>query len=155
MKDLSNNQKLVVFGGAALLVDSFLPWYGFSAAGLGGFNINAWDVGFLAWGGVLLVVAGAVVVYLKASGTKNVEAGNMAPEQLALVLAGIGTVLILLRLLPQTSLAKFGLFLGVLLAVVATYGAFQNTKEAGLEIPGSDVLVNLRSGDDDDNGGSS
>ena len=58
MKDLSNNQKLVVFGGAALLVDSFLPWYGFSAAGLGGFNINAWDVGFLAWGGVLLVVAG-------------------------------------------------------------------------------------------------
>lgn len=149
MNDLTTSQKMAVFGGAALLVDSFLPWYGFSA-GFASFNLNAWDVGFLGWGGVLLVAAGAVVVYLKASGTRDVEIGSMAPEQLAFVLSAMGAVLILLRLLTQSSLARIGLFLGVVLAGVAAYGAFQNTRDAGLEIPGSDVLDNLRGGDDDD-----
>jgi hypothetical protein len=132
---LSQGAKLALIGGAVMVIDLFLPWYGTL-----GFNLNAFDAEFFAWGGALLVIAGAAVLLLKAMGTRDVEAGQFKPEQLATILAGAGTVFILLRWLTETSFVKFGLFLGLAAGAAVTFGAFTSMRDAGLDLPGMDKL---------------
>ncbi len=132
---LSNGAKMALIGGAVLVIDLFLPWYG-----VFGINLNAFDMGFLAWGGSLLAIAGAAVLLLKALGTRDVEAGQFKPEQLATILAGVGTVLIVLRWLTETDFVKYGLFVGLIAAAVVTFGSFTSMKEAGLDLPGMDKI---------------
>ncbi len=132
---LSNGAKMALIGGAVLVIDLFLPWYG-----VFGINLTAFDMGFLAWGGSLLAIAGAAVLLLKAMGTRDVEAGQFKPEQLATILAGVGTVLIVLRWLTETDFVKYGLFVGLIAAAVVTFGSFTSMKEAGLDLPGMDKI---------------
>ncbi len=132
---LSKGAKLALVGGAVLVINLFLPWYG-----IFGFNLNAFDAQFLAWGGSFVAIAGSVVLLLKAFGTKDVEAGKFKTEQLATILGAAGTVLILLRWLTETSSVKFGLFLGLAAAAVVTFGAFTSMRAAGLNLPGLDKL---------------
>ena len=73
---LSNVAKLALIAGAVLVVNLFLPWYG-----VFGISLNAFDADILAWGGSLVAIAGAVVLLLKAMGTKDVNAGQFKPEQ--------------------------------------------------------------------------
>jgi len=132
---LTNGEKLALIGGAVLVINLFLPWYGTA-----GFNLNAFDAEFLAWGGSLVAIAGAVVLLLKAMGTRDVEAGQFKPEQLATILGAAGTVLVLLRWLTETNFVKYGLFLGLVAAAVVTFGAFTAMRDAGLDLPGMDKL---------------
>jgi hypothetical protein len=130
---LSNGAKVAVIGGAVLIVNLFLPWYSIDL-GIASASINAFDSGFLAWGGSFLAVAGAVVVLLKALGTQDVKAGKFAAEQLAVILAGLGTVLIVLRLITETNFMSFGLYLGIVAAAAVAYGSWTAMKEAGLDL---------------------
>ncbi len=143
---LGVGHRLGIAGGAVLVITLFLPWYGVL-----GININAFDSGFLAWGGSLIAIAGAVVLALKAFGTRSFEAGTLQSEQIALLLTGLGTLLILLRWITETSLTKFGLFLAIIAGLMTTYGAFSAMREAGLSFPGSDDFRSL--GGDDGEGG--
>lgn len=131
---LSTGAKIALIGGAVLVVNLFLPWYSISSFGFSA-SANAFDAGFLAWGGSLIAVAGAVVLLLKMMGTKTVEAGQFKTEQLALLLGAAGFVLILLRWLTETSFTGFGLFLGLAAAAAVTYGSFMAMKDAGLDMP--------------------
>jgi len=128
---LSNGAKMALIGGAILVINLFLPWYGTL-----GFNLNAFDAEFLAWGGSVLAIAGAAILLLKALGTKDVAAGQFKPEQLATILAAAGTVLIVLRWLTETDFVKYGLFVGLIASAVVTFGAFTSMKDAGLDLPG-------------------
>jgi hypothetical protein len=128
---LSNGMKLALIGGAVTVVALFLPWYGFL-----GFNINAFDSGFLAWGGSLIAIAGAVVLLLKALGTTEVSLGDFKAEQVAVALGGLGFVLVLLRWITESNLTRFGLFLGILGSAAVAAGAFLAMREAGLGMPG-------------------
>jgi hypothetical protein len=130
---LSNGAKMALIGGVVLVINLFLPWYGTL-----GFNLNAFDAEFLAWGGSLLAIGGAVVLMLKVMGTRDVEAGQFKPEQLATILGGAGTVLIVLRWLTETNFVKYGLFVGLAAAAVVTFGAFTAMRDAGLDLPGMD-----------------
>lgn len=129
---LSNGMKMALVGGAVLIVALFLPWYG-----VFGFNIQAFDSGFLAWGGSLIAIAGAVILLLKELGTTDVTVGDFKAEQIATALGGLGFVLIVLRFLTQTELAKFGLFVAILASAAVAAGAFMTMKDAGLGLPGS------------------
>ncbi|MDX1690293.1 MAG: hypothetical protein R3290_04635 [Acidimicrobiia bacterium] len=135
---LSNGAKIA--GGAAvvLIINIFLPWYSISLGPVGSASINAFDAGFLAWGGTLVAVAGAVILVLKSMGTQDVKAGNFAAEQLAVILGAVGTVLILLRLITETNFLSFGVFLGLVAAAAVTYGSFMAMREAGLDLSADD-----------------
>lgn len=132
---LSNGAKMALVGGVVLIINLFLPWYGVL-----GININAFDTGFLGWGGSIIAIAGAAILLMKAMGTRDVEAGQFKPEQLATILGAAGFVLIVLRWLTETTFVKFGLFLGIIAAAVVTFGAFTSMREAGLDLPGMDKL---------------
>ncbi|MCP3994170.1 MAG: hypothetical protein GY722_03760 [bacterium] len=134
---LNQNQQIALGGGVLAIIALFVPWYGVSGLGIS-INISAFDSGFLAWGGLLLTIAGAVILLLKALEVSDVKVGNLAAEQFALVLAGVGLVLIILRWITENDITKFGLYLGLIAAAVVTYGAFGSMKDAGLEMPSAD-----------------
>ena len=132
---LSMGAKVALIGGAVLVINLFLPWYSVSA-GPFSVSLNAFDAEFFAWGGSFLAIAGAVVLLLKAMGTKDVNAGQFKTEQLALLLGGVGFILIVLRFLTESSAVSFGLFIGIAASAAVTYGAFMAMKDAGLKMPG-------------------
>ena len=134
---LSNGAKMALIGGALLVINLFLPWYDVGFLTLNAFGAG---VGFLAWGGSFLAIGGAAILLLKAFGTRDVEVGQFKPEQLATLLAGVGTVLIALRWLTQTEFAAMGLFIGLAAAGVVTFGSFTSMKDAGLDLPGMDRI---------------
>lgn len=134
---LSQNQRIAVGGGVLAIISLFLPWYGFSFGGIGA-NIGAFDSGFFAWAGILLAIAGAVILFLKAMEISDVKVGNLAAEQFALLLAAVGVIFVLLRWITETNLVKYGLFIGLVSAAAVAYGSFGAMKDAGLEMPTAD-----------------
>ena len=134
-----------IFAGAAIvfLIASFLPWYsveygGFEGIGAVSDSANAWgDIGFL-WGSLwaLLLLGGAVLLILPAFGV----AVPKLPAVAYLAVAALATVFTILKLLigeddaPELGItidASFGLYLAIIAAAVATFGAFTMFKESG------------------------
>ena len=70
---LSQNQQIALGGGAVAVLSLFLPWYG-----IAGFSSSGFDSGFLAWGGLLLAIAGAAILIMKAMEVTDVKVGNLA-----------------------------------------------------------------------------
>ena len=134
-----------IFAGGAIvfLIASFLPWYsveygGFEGIGAVSDSANAWgDIGFL-WGSLwaLLLLGGAVLLILPAFGV----AVPKLPAVAYLAVAALATVFTILKLLigeddaPELGItidASFGLYLAIIAAAVATFGAFTMFKESG------------------------
>lgn len=130
---LTTNQRIAAIGAIAALINIFLPWYGVL-----GISLSAFDAGILAWGGSLLVVVAGVIVALKALDVTTVRLASVETEQLAVVLAGLGLILIVLRLLTENDLTRFGIFLGIIIAAAVTYGSYAAMKEAGMALPKAD-----------------
>mgnify|MGYP001585348666 CR=1 FL=1 len=104
---LSSGAKLALIGGAVLVINLFMPWYSFDF-GIVSASINGLDAGFLAWGGSLIAIAGAVILLLKAMGKNEVNAGQFKTEQLAFGLGAIGFVLVVLRFRPRRPAPRSG-----------------------------------------------
>ena len=137
---LRQNQQIALGGGVLAVLSLFMPWYG-----IAGFNSSGFDSGFLAWGGLLLAIAGAAILVMKALDFNDVKVGKLAAEQFAMLLAAGGVVLIVLRWLTENDITKFGLYLGLIAAGAVTYAAFGAMKDAGLEMP---TAEDFKSGDD-------
>lgn len=133
MDRLTTAQKIGIGGAVLLLIASFLPWYSVSGFGMS-FSVNAWDAGFLGWGGVILGVLGGAVLLMKAMGKSDVKAGGLAAEQIALILAVASLVLVVLRLLTESSNSAIGLYLGIVAAAVTAFGCFQAMKSGGMSM---------------------
>ncbi len=134
---LSRNQQIALGGGVLAIISLFVPWYGISGLGIS-VNVSAFDAGILAWGGLLLTIAGAVIIALKALEVSDVKVGKLAAEQFALILAAAGTAFMLLRWLTDNNFTKFGMYLGIIAGGVVTYAAYAAMKDAGLELPTAD-----------------
>ncbi len=135
LSNLSRPEKVTAGGGAMLLVAGFLPWYSFG--GFGG--LNGWSSGFPAWGGILAGLAGAGILIAPKLGGKDVSTASLARPQLAVVLTGLGSLLIVFRFITESTLTSFGIFAGLAGSVLATYGSFQAMRAAGLELPVGEV----------------
>jgi hypothetical protein len=129
MSRLARHQQIALGGGVALLIISFLPWYG-----IPGYSINAWDAEFWAWGGVLFGVAAAATIAVPVLSKTTVSIGPWRAAELALALGGIGTLLIVLRYLTETRNARYGLFLGIVAAGAIAYGTVMGFAAAGGEL---------------------
>jgi hypothetical protein len=132
---LSQNQKIVAGGGVLAIISLFLPWYGVSFGGLGSVTANSFDAGFLAWFGLFLAIAAAVIVLLKALEVADLKVGNLAAEQLALILAAVGFVFTVLKWIVDNDFVKWGLFVGIISTAIVAYASYAAMKDAGLAMP--------------------
>ncbi len=137
LSKLSPNNMIAGGGALVALINIFLPWYGVNFDGFSD-SSNAVGAGLLAWFPSLLVVAAGVLIVLDRLGVFTAKVGGLAIQQLAMVLAGVGFVLILLKLLTDNDFTKFGIYLGLIAAAATAAGAFLSGKDAGVGIPSSD-----------------
>ncbi len=137
LSKLSPNNMMAGGGGLLALISTILPWYGVDDAGVS-VSSNAWGSGFLGWFGALLVFAGGLLIVLDRLDIFNAKVAGLAVQQLAMVVAGLGFVLILLKLLTDNSLTKYGIFAGLIGGAIATAGAFLSGKDAGVGLPTAD-----------------
>lgn len=139
LSKMTPNNWIAGGGGVLALINMFLPWYGIDVGfGIGSVNANAWNAGFFAWLGALLVVAAGALIVLKALEVFEAQAGTLGTEQLAMVLGALGTLFIVLKLLVDNDFTKFGIYLGLLTGIAVTAGAFLTGKDVGVGIPTAD-----------------
>jgi len=131
---LTARQKWILAAGIVLVVNLlFIPWYragGFVDIGMG--QADGWSAGFYAWGGSLCGVAAAAILYLKATGRGKAGAWQVKAEYVALGLAAAGFVLVLVRLITESS----SVFIGTILALLVLAGmTWALVLEAGITLP--------------------
>jgi hypothetical protein len=129
LSKLTQNQRVVVAGAILAAISLFLPW-----RSTGTDTVSSFDSGLLTWGGLLLVVAASVVVVLEALGLHGVNVGKVRPQQLAFAVSALGLAMILLWWVIGERI-QFGLYVGLIAAVVVVYGTFGVMSDAGLSIP--------------------
>jgi hypothetical protein len=129
--------------GAAMLIDSLLPWYGYDA--------NGWHPTFIAFRAGFMVFFPLLIVLLIAgtsatrawTGTEmsRVGGGELTWNLLFLIGDAAAFLLIILRWATLPSLegaevgAKIGLYIGLILVLVQAAGAFLAMVAAGERLP--------------------
>lgn len=131
LSKLSMGQKIFAVAGLVYFIASFLAWYTYSFTGIVDVSANAWDIGFL-WGSLwaLLFIIGAVLLVLPSFGV----AAPKLPAIAYLLVGALATLFTLLKLLigePDPISASFGIYLALIAAIGAGYGAFLMFKESG------------------------
>lgn len=119
LSKLSPSQQITVGAAAAMLLISFFPWFGIS--GLIGFS--GWNSGFTGVIGMLAIVGAGVVLLMEAMDNAPFE----SPADIAFYLAATGLVLLILRILfTWGAPRRIGIYLAVIAAAVAAWGAYRN-----------------------------
>jgi hypothetical protein len=121
---LGRTERVLAIVGLGAFINSFLPWYSASFAGVS-YSSSAWDEGFFAWFATLLLVAIGVWAALPALGQSVAVRGGYAAVSAAAALAAL---MILIRLLTYPSAsyqdgsrgAGFATYLGLIMGIVAT-----------------------------------
>jgi hypothetical protein len=129
---LSRGTQLTLVALVLYVIDSFLPWESFDTGPIS-VDRNLWHgVGVIA---VLLALAMLVWEVLPLFATRP-EIGTVHPRLISL---GLGALLVLFTLIAILGLdldTTIWAWIGLILSVVATVGAFMEARTEGVEIPG-------------------
>jgi hypothetical protein len=147
LSKLSRGDQIIGVSGIALFIFSLFKWLGYSykgsavPGGLGGVSQSAWSFTLL-WIAVVIGIALAVYVVLKAVGTKLPDLGSVTWAQVVLGLAALAFVFVLIKLVAGPSShgvdlgaagigksRKIGIFLGLIASAGLVAGAFLNFQE--------------------------
>jgi len=135
LQALSTARKLILGGAILLLIDTFLDWQHVSVS-LGGQELasggqSAWH-GF--WGVVLGLMTVALIVWVIVR-MFGVELPEGVPEGLvALVLGGLILLFAIIKVLAD-DYVHWPAYVGIVLAAVVAFGAWQNFQESGESMP--------------------
>ena len=135
---LSQGEKIAAGSAIALFIVMFFPWFGApeaieelaGAAGVDTGSANAWDALEL----IRFVLLAAILVAVGAAFAKASESRVDFPlSTIVTVLGALSTLLLLYRILdpPDEASRKIGVFLGVVLAALLTYGGWLAMQEEG------------------------
>lgn len=142
-KKMTLGQKIAGISGLVLIVSIFLPWYTLTIPGFGSGSSGPFE-SVLSTFGILLLLGAMGVIAAKIFASADFSVGPFKPEQIALMLAGVGAVLVLIKLIFGHSESGigldrgFGLFIGFLAAAGLTAGSFFMMQEAGIDMPDMD-----------------
>jgi hypothetical protein len=145
-RNVGTNDLVVVGAGVLMFVDSLLPWFGASYQGHSS-NTSAWNAGFGAWFSVLLVIAVAAVAASRVFGGRTfppIAGGSVSMNFLTAAVSVLAVIIILLRWvtypdapnIPGFSAgAKFGTYLGLIIAAVQAVFGYLGVVAAGERLP--------------------
>ena len=146
-RNVGTNDLVVISAGIVMFIVSFFPWYGVSVKGFSGASASGWNSGFGAWFSVLLVIAVAGAAAARVFGNKtlpSVAGGAVSPALIAAGVSVIAVIIILLRwvtypdaggLSGVSAGAKFGTYLGLIVAIVQAVFGYLSIVAAGERLP--------------------
>ena len=133
-RDVSTTDAVLMGTGVLMLVDGFLPWYGIDFLSLS-VDISGWSPGFAWVPNVLVISVGAAVAARVFLGQRLPSHPAVGPTALLLAVSALGTLLVVLRLLTESSATKYGLYLGLLIAAAQTAFAWLAFRASGEPVP--------------------
>lgn len=133
LSKLTTGEKIVAGVGIALVINLvFLPWHNID---LGILSVSRKGIQSpnAIWGILALLVAAAMVTVVAVSRFTTTQLPDLpVPWPQAMFFAGMAVaVLLILKLVLETSFLGFGAFLGVVLGGGMAYGGFLMRNEAG------------------------
>jgi hypothetical protein len=153
VKQIKRNDQVILGAGILfLLLSFFAPFYGVSYHGAGGFggsaSVTAWhSYGFL---GVLLIIIAVAIVAYRVFANGALPALPIGPNLLVVAVAGLGTLLLLLRGFTYKSASgggysvglKWGAWVLYILAIAVVVGAVMNLMGSGEKIAWDPAAMN-------------
>ncbi len=145
-RNVGTNDLVVMGAGVLMFIDSLLPWFGASFAGHSS-STSAWGAGFGAWFSVLLCMVVAGVVAARVFGGRAmppVGNGSVSWAFITTAISALAVLIILLRWVTYPSGpsipgfsagAKFGTYLGLIIAIVQTVFGYLSMVAAGERMP--------------------
>lgn len=151
LKQISRNDQLIVGGGALAFIASFLPFWGVSyhIDGHGySASVSAWHSYAIL--GLLLVFIAAGIAAARIFANASLPSLPVGVNLLVLVLAGLGTLLLILRgfTWPHASGlggsygVKWGGYILFIAGIAETVGAFLNFKASGEKVSWDATAMN-------------
>jgi len=139
LSKLTTADKVVAGSALALLIASFLPWFGIDFdtgfGNSGSVTGNGWDVGFL-WGGIPVILGLLMVAQIAVSRfSPDTTLPDLPWSKIHLGLGIAAAVLVVLKLLigyeelGVTLDRKWGLFVAAIAAVALAVGGFLKYQE--------------------------
>jgi len=117
---LSIGEKIIVIAGLVLFIDGFLPWYSVDLGPFGDYTRSGWQSPGGIWSllAILIGIAMSGVVAVKAL-TEGVIPDNVGGVSWPKIFLGGGVgaaLLILIKLLNESSYLGFGFYIGIICA---------------------------------------
>ena len=143
-RNVGTNDLVVMGAGVVIFIDSFLPWYGASFAGFSS-TVSGWNAGFGAWFSILLLIAVAGVTAARVFGGRSMPAvggGSVSWTFITAAVSALAFIIMLLRWVTFPSGShgvsaggKFGIYLGLIIAIVQTVYGYLSITKAGEKLP--------------------
>ncbi len=136
---LSVGEKIIIIAGVVLFIDGFLPWYSVDLGPLGDFTRSGWQSPGSLWSilAILIGLAMSGVIAVKIS-TEGVIPENVGGASWPKIFLGGGVaalVLVLIKLLNESSHLGFGFFIGIIcVAALAVAGFLMYRQERGAAV---------------------
>jgi len=128
-KALGLGGQIIVVAALVLFIDGFLPWYSVDLGPFGSVDRNGWESPGAIWSMLAIVVGlamGGVMVAraLMAAGTIPDNISGFTWPKINLGAAGVVALLIVIKLVNESSYLSFGFYVAILCAVALCAGAF-------------------------------
>jgi len=137
-KALSIGEKIIIVAAIVLFIDGFLPWYSVDLGPFGDFTRSGWQSPGAIWSilAILIGLAMGGVIVTKSLATEGTIPDNISGVTWAKIFLGSGVaalVLVLIKLLNESSHLGFGFFIGIICVAalaVAGFLMYQEEKSA-------------------------
>jgi hypothetical protein len=142
-RNVGTNDLVVMGAGVLMFVDSFLPWYGTKFLGVHDVTVSGWSAGFGSWFSIILVLAVAGVTAARVFGGRTmptVANGQFTWTFITAAVSALAALIVLIRWLTFNTYhglagAKFGLFVGLVIAAVQAVFGYLSLNAAGEKLP--------------------
>ena len=128
-KGLGLGGQIIVVAALVLFIDGFLPWYSVDLGPFGSVDRSGWESPGAIWSMLAILIGlamGGVLVAraLMAAGTIPENISGFTWPKINLGAAGVVALVILIKLVNESSYLSFGFYVGILCAVALCAGAF-------------------------------
>jgi hypothetical protein len=142
-RNVGTNDLVVMGAGVLMFVDSFLPWNGTKFLGVHDVTVSGWSAGFGSWFSIILVLAVAGVTAARVFGGRTmptVANGQFTWTFITAAVSALAALIVLIRWLTFNTYhglagAKFGLFVGLVIAAVQAVFGYLSLNAAGEKLP--------------------
>ena len=127
LNTLSMGEKLVVGGGILLFIAGFLPWYSIDLGPIGDFTRNGWQSPGAIWSFLAIIIGLVMAGSILAAKFGNVALpalGTFSYGQAYLAGGALVILLLLIKLINESSYMSFGFFLGILCGIALAAGGY-------------------------------
>jgi len=134
-KALSIGEKIILVAAVVLFIDGFLPWYSVDLGPIGDFTRSGWQSPGAIWSmlAILIGLAMGAVIVTKSLAKEGTIPNNISGVTWPKIFLGGGVaalVLVLIKLLNESSYLGFGFYLGIIcVAALAVAGVLMYRQE--------------------------